>query len=192
MSPENIFRLHLILGYVACRWRDSRRHNIQRRMTLSVHEFLRRFLLHVLPIGFVRIRYFGLFAHRRRNQLLPLCLTLLAASTPHRTAHAPTAAPPGLSACAIVADRCRSLSDSRRSKSGCGRRQKSKLQMTRSFSTLIVRRPRWHRLTCVRVAGESDYDRSHRSADHLDREPWLIIGPWSSPNLAGVVGFQTP
>jgi len=86
---------------VTFRWRDSRRHNKQRRMTLSVHEFLRRFLLHVLPVGFVRIRYFGLFAHRRRNELLPLCLKLLAASTPHRTAHAPTAAPTWLWACAI-------------------------------------------------------------------------------------------
>lgn len=86
---------------VTFRWRDSRRHNKQRRMTLSVHEFLRRFLLHVLPVGFVRIRYFGLFAHRRRNELLPLCLKLLAASTPHRTAHAPTAATPWLWACAI-------------------------------------------------------------------------------------------
>ena len=36
---------------VTFRWRDSRHHNKQRRMTLSVHEFLRRFLLHVLPIG---------------------------------------------------------------------------------------------------------------------------------------------
>lgn len=86
---------------VTFRWRDSRHHNKQRRMTLSVLEFLRRFLLHVLPIGFVRIRYFGLFAHRRRNELLPLCLKLLAASAPHRTAHAPTAAPPWLWACAI-------------------------------------------------------------------------------------------
>lgn len=87
--------------HVTFRWRDSRHHNKQRRMTLSVHEFLRRFLLHVLPIGFVRIRYFGLFAHRRRNELLPLCLKLLAASTPHGTAHAPTAASPGLWACAL-------------------------------------------------------------------------------------------
>ncbi len=67
---------------VTFRWRDSRHHNKQRRMTLSVHEFLRRFLLHVLPIGFVRIRYFGLFAHRRRKELLPLCRQLLGASAP--------------------------------------------------------------------------------------------------------------
>ena len=67
---------------VTFRWRDSRHGNKQRQMTLCVQEFLRRFFLHVLPIGFVRIRYFGLFAHRRRKQLMPLCLQLLAASVP--------------------------------------------------------------------------------------------------------------
>jgi len=49
-------------------------------MTLPVNEFLRRFLLHVLPTGFVRIRYFGWMAHRRRGTSLPLCLQLLAQS----------------------------------------------------------------------------------------------------------------
>jgi len=78
---------------VTFRWRDSRHHNKQRRMTLSAHEFLRRFLLHVLPIGFVRIRYFGLFAHRRRKELLPLCLKMLAVSAP--TGTAPPSLPSG-------------------------------------------------------------------------------------------------
>jgi Putative transposase len=49
-------------GRVTFRWRDSAHHNQQRLMTLPVHEFLRRFLLHVLPPGFVRIRYFGWMA----------------------------------------------------------------------------------------------------------------------------------
>jgi hypothetical protein len=49
-------------------------------MTLPVDEFLRRFLLHVLPPGFVRIRHFGFQAHRCRGSLLPLCLHLLADS----------------------------------------------------------------------------------------------------------------
>lgn len=79
---------------VTFRWRDSRHHNKQRRMTLSVHEFLRRFLLHVLPIGFVRIRYFGFFAHRRRKQLMPLCLKLLGASVPPSSAPAAVVARP--------------------------------------------------------------------------------------------------
>jgi len=46
-------------------------------MTLSLDEFLRRFLLHLLPTSFVRIRHFGFLARRRRAQLLPLCFALL-------------------------------------------------------------------------------------------------------------------
>ena len=46
-------------------------------MSLSLDEFLRRFLLHLLPKGFVRIRNFGFLANRRRATLLPLCLPLL-------------------------------------------------------------------------------------------------------------------
>jgi hypothetical protein len=51
-------------------------------MTLPLEEFLRRFLQHVLPKGFPRIRYFGWMANRRRGELLPLCRTLLAAVPP--------------------------------------------------------------------------------------------------------------
>ena len=77
---------------VTFRWRDSRHFNQQRCMTLTVHEFLRRFLLHVLPVGFVRIRYFGLLAHRRRQQLLPLCLQLISEAS--RRAGTPASAMP--------------------------------------------------------------------------------------------------
>ena len=48
-------------------------------MTLALDEFLRRFLLHTLPKGFVRIRHFGFLASRRRAALLPLCFQLLGA-----------------------------------------------------------------------------------------------------------------
>jgi len=71
-------------GQVTFRWRDSAHKNKKRLMQLPLEEFLRRFFLHVLPKGFVRIRHFGLFAHRRRAALLPLCFTLLAgADSPH-------------------------------------------------------------------------------------------------------------
>jgi Putative transposase/Transposase zinc-binding domain len=53
-------------GQVRFRYRDRRRGNRPRTMTLSRDEFLRRFLLHVLPTGFMRIRHFGLFANRTR------------------------------------------------------------------------------------------------------------------------------
>jgi Putative transposase len=67
-------------GMVTFRWRDSAHHNKKRLMTLPINEFLRRFLLHMLPPGFVRIRYFGWMAHRRRGASLPLCLRLLVQS----------------------------------------------------------------------------------------------------------------
>jgi hypothetical protein len=69
-------------GKVTFRWRDSAHDNEQKRMTLSLDEFLRRFLLHLLPKGFVRIRNFGFLANRRRATLLPLCFQLLGAAQP--------------------------------------------------------------------------------------------------------------
>src|SRR5271156_2744655 len=66
---------------VTFRWRDSAHNNEQRLMTLSLDEFLRRFLLHLLPDSFVRIRNFGFLANRRRATFLPLCFLLLG-STP--------------------------------------------------------------------------------------------------------------
>jgi hypothetical protein len=62
---------------VTFRWRDSADNNEQKLMTLSLDEFLSRFLLHLLPKGFVRIRNFGFLANRRRSTLLPLCWQLL-------------------------------------------------------------------------------------------------------------------
>jgi predicted Zn-ribbon and HTH transcriptional regulator len=65
-------------NHVTFRWRDYARGNKQREMTVSAEEFIRRFLLHVLPRGFVRIRNFGFLANSRRAELLPLCRQLLA------------------------------------------------------------------------------------------------------------------
>jgi hypothetical protein len=69
-------------GQVTFRWRDSAHHNEQKVMSLSLDEFLRRFLLHLLPKGFVRIRHFGFLANRRRATLLPLCRQALTAVQP--------------------------------------------------------------------------------------------------------------
>src|SRR3954454_1522530 len=69
---------------VTFRWRDSMHRNKKRRMTLPVQEFLRRFLLHVLPRGFMRIRHFGILSTRNRSTLLPLCRQLIAADSPPR------------------------------------------------------------------------------------------------------------
>jgi hypothetical protein len=67
----------LVDDKVTFRWRDSAHNNEQKLMTLSLDEFLRRFLLHLLPKGFVRIRHFGFLANRRRATLLPVCFQLL-------------------------------------------------------------------------------------------------------------------
>jgi hypothetical protein len=64
-------------GQVTFRWRDSAHHNEQKLLPLSLNEFLCRFLLHILPKGFVRIRNFGFLANRKRPTLLPLCFQLL-------------------------------------------------------------------------------------------------------------------
>src|SRR6266446_1498817 len=64
-------------GQVTFRWRDSAHHNEQKLLPLSLDEFLGRFLLHILPKGFVRIRNFGFLANHKRATLLPLCFQLL-------------------------------------------------------------------------------------------------------------------
>ena len=105
-------------GKVTFRWKDYAHKNKQRLMTVTAEEFLRRFLLHTLPRGFVRIRFCGFLANRRRGELLPVCRQLLQAAAaaelnstgcfrfrrswrmalsalrrsygPHRKAHSPT------------------------------------------------------------------------------------------------------
>jgi len=64
-------------GKVTFRWKDYAHGSKQKLMTLSSEEFLRRFLLHMLPHGFVRIRFFGYMANRRRASLLPVCKNLV-------------------------------------------------------------------------------------------------------------------
>jgi hypothetical protein len=67
---------------VSFRWKDYRHGSQIRTLTLEVDEFLRRFLLHVLPKRFVRIRYFGLLAPRCRTDDLATCRTALAVTPP--------------------------------------------------------------------------------------------------------------
>src|ERR1700691_2608735 len=66
---------------VSFRWRDYAHGGKKKVMTVSADEFLRRFLLHVLPKGLVRIRHFGFFANRRRETVLTRCRELLGAAT---------------------------------------------------------------------------------------------------------------
>jgi Putative transposase len=72
-------------GKVTFRWRDSAHNNEQKLGTLALDEFLRRFLLHLLPEGFVRIRNFGFLANRKRATNLSLCFQLLGCNSADRT-----------------------------------------------------------------------------------------------------------
>jgi Putative transposase len=69
-------------GQVTFRGKDYANGSKQKLMTVTAEEFLRRFLLHVLPHGFVRIRFCGFLANRRRKALLPVCQQLLPMPTP--------------------------------------------------------------------------------------------------------------
>ena len=69
-------------GVVRFRWRDYAHGNRVKTMALPAREFLHRFLLHVLPDGFVRIRHFGLLANRGHAAKLARCRALLAAAPP--------------------------------------------------------------------------------------------------------------
>jgi len=72
---------HRLLAFdgeqVTFHWKDYARGGKQRTMKLTAGEFLRRFFLHVLPRGFVRIRHYGLLSNRFRHQNLALAKSLL-------------------------------------------------------------------------------------------------------------------
>jgi hypothetical protein len=68
-------------GLVTFRWKNYARAGELATMTLKVEEFIRRFLLHVLPKGFIKIRHFGFLANRGRRDNVALCRTLLMANS---------------------------------------------------------------------------------------------------------------
>jgi hypothetical protein len=84
---------------VSFRWKDYADGNASKVMTLSGIEFVRRFLQHVLPAGFVRIRHFGLLANRCRNENVARCRVLLGEASGAQPAatnarETPVSAPP--------------------------------------------------------------------------------------------------
>jgi hypothetical protein len=74
--------LDIEAGQVSFRYKDYREHSQQKTMTLSAEEFIRRFLLHVLPYRFHRIRYFGFLGNRYRQEKLAQCRRLLCMALP--------------------------------------------------------------------------------------------------------------
>ena len=69
--------LQVLNGEVTLSYRDRKDRDRKKIMTLEAHEFIRRFLLHVLPEGFMRIRHFGFLANRSKKQALAQCRKLL-------------------------------------------------------------------------------------------------------------------
>lgn len=69
-------------GHVTFRWKDYRDGDVQKVMTLTAAEFIRRFLLHVLPARFHRIRYYGFLGNRHRGGKLEQCRRLLQMPAP--------------------------------------------------------------------------------------------------------------
>ncbi len=90
-------------GKVTFRYKDYRHDSQQKTMTLDADEFIRRFLLHVLPTGFQRIRYYGFLCNRYRNEKLARCRQLLGMAD---------CAPPAPEASRDYRDRCEELTGS--------------------------------------------------------------------------------
>jgi len=78
-------------GQVTFRWKDYRRDCRPRTMTLAAAEFMRRFLMHVLPTGFQRIRQYGLLSNRKRAVKLAVCRRLLGVAQGEVESKLPTA-----------------------------------------------------------------------------------------------------
>jgi Putative transposase/Transposase zinc-binding domain len=76
-------------GQVKFKWRDYRDNNQQKTMILSADQFIGRFLLHVLPSGFHRIRYYGFLGNRHRKEKLERCRQLLGMASPKESSAEP-------------------------------------------------------------------------------------------------------
>ena len=68
--------LNIDNGKVTFKWRDYRDKNKMKTMILDVDEFIRRFILHILPPRFMKIRHFGLLGNRNKTKKLTLCKSL--------------------------------------------------------------------------------------------------------------------
>ena len=80
-------------GKVRFRWKNYRQDGHHGTMTLTADEFIRRFLIHVLPDGFHRIRYFGFLCNRQRQSKLAQCRELLGMKRDEAAAAAPALRP---------------------------------------------------------------------------------------------------
>ena len=92
IAISNARLISLVDGVVRFRWKDYADRGRTKMMALGVEEFLRRFLVHVLPRGFVRIRHFGLLANAQRRTTIARARQLLGAPPPPASSDASRAA----------------------------------------------------------------------------------------------------
>ena len=112
ISNQRLISLHN--GKVTFRWKDRANGNTDRTLTLEAVEFIRRFLLHTLPPGFMRIRHYGFLSNRSRHDKLPLIRKLLGQT--EQTSAAPFEVPEELIADSVhpeKADRCPACKEGR-------------------------------------------------------------------------------
>ena len=89
MAISNNRLLDIEGDQVQFKWKDYRNGDQVKAMTLSADEFIRRFLMHVMPSGFHRIRYYGFLGNRHRNEKLAECRRLLGMHTVEHHAELP-------------------------------------------------------------------------------------------------------
>jgi len=90
--------IDMVDGMIRFRWKNYRKEGVNKVMTLNASEFMRRFLLHVLPPGFHRIRHFGFMANGHRTAKIAMCRKLLMtgmedSADPSTAQHSPAAEP---------------------------------------------------------------------------------------------------
>jgi hypothetical protein len=88
ISNDRIISLHR--GEVTFTYRDRARGNRRSKRTVPAAELIRRFLLHVLPDSYVRVRHFGFLANRCKGQLLSLCRRLLGCRAESESSETPS------------------------------------------------------------------------------------------------------
>ena len=74
ISNERILRVEE--DKVTFKWRDYKDKNKMKKMTITIEEFIRRFLIHILPSGFMKIRYYGILGNRNKKKKLLKCKIL--------------------------------------------------------------------------------------------------------------------
>jgi len=77
ISNHRIKNIDYEKSEVSFEWKDYRDSSRKKIMTISIQEFIRRYLNHILPHGFIKIRYFGIFACRIKAEMIKLCKKLL-------------------------------------------------------------------------------------------------------------------